>query len=174
MIEGGRPQALLATAAATIAGWYTVATTTSFPGVASRLVALGLAAVLVAVILGSRFTVGAAVLSGLAGAGVEIVAVSAQRWDRVFIVGALWFLVAELGWDSMERRDGRRRSSAVNLVRGREVGTVIVLSLVATVITAALADDAPPRTLTILSLVVVLLSLALVVATRHLARTGPD
>ena len=168
----GRPQALGAVFAAGLAGWITVATTTRFADSATRFVWFGLAIFLLAVVLGSRFAVGGAVLVALTGAAIEIGTVPVQRWDRSFAIACLWYVAAELAWDSMERRDGRHRSLAVDIERTREVATVVAATLVATVMAAALVGSAPPRSLVVLAAAVAALALGLVTATRRLLATG--
>ncbi len=168
----GRPQALAAIATAVLAGWVTVATTTQFTDSTTRFVGFGLVIFALALILGSRFAIGGAVLVALVGAVIEIGTVPVQRWERSLAIACLWYLAAELAWDSMERRDGRQRSVAVDLERVRELATVIVATLVVTVVAAALVDAAPPRTLVVLAVTVGVMATGLVVATRHLLSTG--
>lgn len=171
MIGRGRTEALLAVVAAGLAGWTTVATTTRFADSALRFVGLGLVAFLVAVLTGSRFAVGGAVLVALVGAVIEIGTVPVQRWERSLIIAGLWYVAAELAWDSMERRDGRDRRLGVAIERAREVGTVLAVSLAATVAAVALVGAAPARTLLVLAVTVGGLAVALIAATRHLTAT---
>lgn len=172
MMRLGRAQALAAVVIAGSACWVTVATTTRFPDSAARFVGIGLVIFVMAVVTGSRFAVGGAILIGLIGAVIEIGTVPVQRWERSLIVACLWYVAAELAWDSMERRDGRIRPMTVAHERLREIGTVVVVSLVATVAAVSLFSAAPPRTLVVLAITVGGLALALIVATRHLTATG--
>lgn len=172
MMGQGRTQALLAVVAAGMAGWITVATTTRFADSALRFVGIGLAVFVVAVLTGSRFAVGGAILVALIGAVIEIGTVPVQRWERSLIIAGVWYVAAELAWDSMERRDGRARRLGVTLERLREVGTVLAVSLGATIAAVALVGAAPPRTLLVLAAAVGGLALALILATRHLTAAG--
>lgn len=172
MIRPGGKQALLAVMAAGLAGWITVATTTRFADSALRFVGFGLVIFVAAVLTGSRFAVGGAVLVALIGAVIEIGTVPVQRWERSLIIAGLWYVAAELAWDSMERRDGRDRRPGVTLERLSEVATVLVVSLGATIAAVALVGAAPPRTLLVLVVTVGGLAFALVIATRQLTATG--
>ncbi len=165
----GRPSALASIILAGFAGWYTVATTTRFPDAVTQFVSFGWVVLVLAVVIGSRFAVGSGVLIALAGAVIEIGTVSEQRWGRSLIIACLWYLAAELAWDSMERRDGRRRSQAVELERAREIGYVLVVSSIVTLVAVASAGAAPPRTLLVLALTVGAVALTLAVGARHLA-----
>lgn len=172
MMRLGRVQALVAIVAAGAAGWVTVATTTRFTDSAARFVVIGLVVFAVAVAGGSRFAVGGAILIALIGAVIEIGTVSSQRWERSLIIACLWYVAAELAWDSMERRDARVRSLAVAVDRVREIGTVMVTSLVVTIGAVSLVGAAPPRSLVVLVATVVGLAIALISATRRLSATG--
>lgn len=168
----GRAHALLAVATAGVAGWITVATTSRFADSAARLAGIGLVVFVVSVVTGSRFAVGVGVFCALIGAMVEIGSAPVQRWERSLVIAGLWYVAAELAWDSMERRDGRHRPMAVTLLRFREMGTVLVISLLATVVAVPLVGAAPPRTLVVLAATVGVVALALVAATRRLRTAG--
>ncbi len=172
MRREGRYHTLAALVIAGLAGWVTIATTTRFVESTSRFVGFGLAIFVIAVVTGSRFGVGGAVLVALGGAAIEIGTVPAQRWERSLVIAVLWYLAAELAWDSMERRDGRRRSLEAAVDRIREVGSVVALSVAVTMPAVALAGGAPPRNLVVLAATVGGLAIALIVATRHLTATG--
>lgn len=171
MVRLGRLQALAAVVVAGSAGWVTVATTTRFTDSAARFVGIGLVVFVVAVIGGSRFAVGGAILVALIGAVIEIGTVPVQRWERSLMIACLWYVAAELAWDSMERRDGRIRPPAVAFERAQEIGTVVVVSLVATIVAVSLLGAAPPRTLVVLAVTVGGVALALIGATRRLTAT---
>lgn len=174
MMFGGRSQAVVALILAGLAGWVTIATTTRFTRSTTQFVGFGLAIFLLAVVAGSRFAVGGAVMVALAGAVIEIGTAADQGWDRPLIIACLWYAAAELAWDSMECRDGRNRSPAAALERLGEVATVLVASLVAIVLAVAIMGSAPPRTLAVLAATVGVLAIGLIAATRQLAATDSN
>lgn len=174
MMRLGRAQALLAITTAGLAGWITVATTSRFADSAARLAGIGLFVFVASVVTGSRSAVGAGVFCALVGAVVEIGTVPVQRWERALLIAGLWYVAAELAWDSMERRDGRERPPAVTLLRFREMGTVLVISLLATVVAVSFVGAAPSRTLLVMAVTLGVVALALIAATRRLHTAGAD
>lgn len=89
----------------------------------------------------------------LLGAGlITVVGVTGTLWVRALVVGVLWYLSAELGWEAIERRDGVRRTREFNSRRLDEVSYVVLMSMGVTGLAFALSAVAPLRTTVILGL----------------------
>ena len=170
-LRPGRLQAaaavvLAAVTAAVIAG---VSTRADFAG---RLAIVGVVFFAIALALGSARFVGIATVPVLGSAMVAAGGADDPAWVRSIVVGCLWYLAVELAWDSIERRDGGERSSALVHRRVHEVATVVTLSLVVTIAGFAASGVAPQRMLLTQGPIVVGLIAALGLAARHVATTG--
>ena len=149
-----------------------VITTDRYATNAGQLAGIGLALFVVGVLAGSSSIVAFGTLPMLGAAMIEIGANPGDGWIRAAVVGSLWFVSLEMAWDAIERRDGHRRSKAVNFRRMQEVSTVVVGAFAVPLVVLALVTAfTPQRTLAVQALVVGGLAVAMISAIRHLAKT---
>ena len=169
MIVNGRLQTALAIIAAALCIAALVLTTSEEAvSAAARLAGFGFLIFVGAVVLGSSGWAGAATIPVLGAALIDVGLDPEPDWLRAGIVGALWFVSLELGWDAIERRDGHRRSSAVNRQKTIEVVTVVLLTLGVAVVVSLLADVTVQRTLLLQAAALFGLAIGLALAIRHL------
>lgn len=104
----------------------------------------------------------------LLGAGlITVVGVTGTLWVRALVVGVLWYLAAELGWEAIERRDGVPRTKEFSSRRLDEVSHVVLMSMGVTGLAFALSALAPLRTTVILALALAALIASLGALTRR-------
>ncbi len=85
-------------------------------------------------------------------------------WTRSILIGCLWYLAVEVGWDAIGRRKELRRVGQPGRRRIHEVATVLTLSVGMSTMAALLADTAPERTLILQGGLVLSILSALVLA----------
>ena len=93
------------------------------------------------------------------------------EWVRSMIVGCLWYVALELAWDSIERRNGVARSSALELRRTNEVAVVVVVALAVSVGGYALSFLHLPRNLAGQGAILIALFAVLLVVGRFITAT---
>jgi len=74
-------------------------------------------------------------------------------WIRALVIGCLWFVTIETGWEALDRRDGSRRSAGSVAWRVQEVTTVVVVALILGLVAAVSTSLAPSRTVLLQALV---------------------
>lgn len=139
---------------------------------AGRLAIVGVVLLAAALVIGSARLVGLTTLPILGSALVASVAAEDPAWVRSIVVGILWYVVAELAWDAIERRDRVRRTTAFRDRRIDETTTVILVTFAAAGLGLLASSQAPVRTAFALGPIIIGLLVALVVTTRHLRRTA--
>ena len=168
----GRGQAIAALAvAAAFAG---LVVGSSDIRVAAGLVIAGYVVLLTALSWGSARLVGMATLPMLGGALAASTAGAQPAWALASILGILWYLAAELAWDSIERRDGGRRSTALIGRRIDETATVVVMAF--GIAAAGLAASAwtPVRTMAVVVTAVGAVLTLMVWGTRRLRASAEE
>ena len=151
-----------------------IVTATDFEWLTSRLAVGGLIVFVIGTAAGSERVVGAATAPLLGSALLGATAADQVAWGRSMVIGCVWYVAVELAWASIERRDGSQRSAAVTVRRLQEVATVVVVALIVSLVGLAGSMLAPERTLVIQMAAIAAVLAALVVAVRHLVRTGPQ
>lgn len=135
-------------------------------------VTLGVSALIVlavALLFGLRSVIGVSAVPVL-GAIITESAMSDQSLSiRSLVIGCLWFLVVEMGYEALDRRDGSLRASTATLRRVYEVGAVIVVALVVGLVSLLAATLALPRDLVLQTVALVFVLAGLTIVTRHLA-----
>lgn len=122
----------------------------------------------IALMLGSRGMVGATTVPILASALFSTAGLDETAWIRAAAVGVLWFVAAELAWDSIERRDGLRRTRAYTSKRVDETTTVVLVSLGVSGAVFLLADRAPLRTVFVIGIALTAVAWAALAVAGHL------
>lgn len=133
-----------------------------------RLAIAGVVLFMVTLGLGSSRLVMVTSVPILGSAIATVVGDPDPAWVRGLVIGVLWYVAAELAWDSIERRDAVRRTGAVNDRRINEISTVVGLTLLLTVAAIVLSGRAPLRTIFVLGLAIVAVAMALTLAASRL------
>ena len=167
-LADGWPQALEALLLAGAAAGVIAASSWGRSQTAGRLAFFGIVVFLIALIWGSGLLVGLASLPVLVAALVSTIGGDSPAWIRALVVGVLWFLAAELGWDAIERRDGVRRTAAYNSRRIDEAITVVLLSLAVTLAAFLTSETAPLRTAFVIAIALLAIAGAIGVAAQKL------
>jgi hypothetical protein len=170
-LADGWPQALGALFLAGAAAGVIAASSWSRSQSAGRLAIFGIVLFLIALIWGSELLVGLASLPVLVAALVSTVGGDNPAWIRALVVGVLWFLAAELGWDAIERRDGVRRTAAYSNRRIDEATTIVLLSLAVTLAVFLASRTAPLRTVFVMAIALLAIAAAIGGAAQRL-RSG--
>lgn len=168
ILAEGWPQALGALLLAGAATGVIAASSWSRSQTSGRLAIFGIAVFVIALIWGSELLVGLASLPVLVAALVSTVGGDNPAWIRALVVGVLWFLAAELGWDAVERRDGVRRTTAYNNRLIDEAITVVLLSLAVTLAVFLTSGAAPLRTVFVMAIGLLAIAATLGVAAQRL------
>jgi hypothetical protein len=126
-----------------------------------RLAVIGAALFVLALLLGSARFLGVSSLLGLAALLATTLGSDMTSWVRALVVGALWYLAVELGWDAIERRDGVRRTPAYVNRRLEETSTVVLLSVVLTAGVFFASEMAPLRTILVIATALIGIAVAL-------------
>lgn len=145
-------------------------------GAGTRVAAAGVALFAGALLFGSTRVLGLTTLPVLGGAFLAVAGAAEPAWVRSILLGGLWYVVVELAWDAIERRDGAARSPGFSNRRINEVTTVVILALGISTMAFLLSSYAPPRTLFAVGAVVLILLAGLAAATRRVrgASSGND
>lgn len=173
LFHDGGPQGLAAVAAAITTAAVIVASASSDDELAGRLAIVGAVVFVIALALGSARIVGATSLPVLGSALASSAGAGDPAWVRSILLGCLWYVAVELAWDSIERRDGARRGTALDLRRTNELAAIVVISLAVTVSAYAASSFDVPRTLARQFLLIVAVIAALVLTIRHVVATAP-
>ena len=170
----GWPQAVAATATVIAAVAVVAASSWDRDQTPGRLAITGAIMFVFALALGTRGLVGASGFVILAAALFTTAGIEEPAWIRSAAVGVLWFVAAQLAWDSIERRDGVGRTSAYTSRRIDETTSVIILSLVVTGAVFALSTAAPARTVFVIGLSLLGIAVGLLITTRGLRTPRGD
>ena len=81
----------------------------------------------------------------LFAAGIEAAFGDEPTWMRSLIVGCLWFVAVEAGWEAIDRRSGARVSTAAIARRLQEICTVVVVTAAVALAATISVGAAPPR-----------------------------
>lgn len=165
---------LIETALTLLLGSVTVAvvwlTATEVVRLTVTLAVVALIVLALAVLFGLRSVIGVSAVP-VFGAIIAESAISDQSLSvRSLVIGCLWFLVVEMGYEALDRRDGSLRSSTATLRRLYEVGTVVVVALGVGLVSLMVATFGLPRDLVLQTVALVLVLAGLTMVTRHLAR----
>jgi hypothetical protein len=171
VLAAGWPQASGALVMVVAAGGVIAASSWSRSQTAGRLAILGVALFVIALVLGSGLLIGLTTLPFFVAELVSSIGGDNPAWIRAVVVGVLWYLAAELGWDAIERRDGVRRTAAYNHRRLNEANTVVLLSLVVTAAVFLVSSVAPVRTLIVIAVALLGFAAVLAGAAQRLRRT---
>lgn len=172
-LRNGWPQAVGALLVVAANTGLTAASTWSESQTAGRVAIFGVVMFVIALGLGSGRLVTATSLPILGAGLVSLIGEVDPAWVRAMAVGVLWYVAAELAWESIERRDGAGRTRAHTARRIDEVTTVVMVALAVSSVAIALsATVAPVRTIVISAFVLVGLALAMSAAARGLRRSG--
>ena len=167
-LRPGAAQAVAALVLATATATLIAVVSWSEVNGASRSALVGLLTFGVALVLGSGRVVGASSLPMLGGALLWVAASDQRVWVASMVVGLLWYVALELAWDSIERRRGGTRTSAMSDRRIQEVSTVVALSLVASIGAFTLSGAGPERSALVEATIVAGLLVVLAATSRHL------
>lgn len=174
VLAGGWAQALVAVLLVATAAGVIAVSSWSRSQTAGRLAILGVALFVLALIIGSGLLVGLTTLPLFAAALVSTPGGGNPAWARVVIIGAFWYLAAELGWDAIERRDGVRRTKAYNQRRIDEANTVILLTVGITATLYLISSAAPIRTVFVIGAALLGVAAALALAAQRLRDSGDE
>ena len=172
LLRPGRFQAVAAVVLAAATAAVIAAPTSARADFGGRLAMVGVVAFVIALAVGSARAVGLATVPVLGSALIATSGADDPDWVRSIVVGCLWYVAVELAWDSIERRDGGERTSALVHRRVHEVATVVTLSLIVTISGFLASGVAPPRTLLTQGPIVVGLLAAIGLTSRHLVKTS--
>lgn len=171
-LRAGWVQTVAALVLAAVTATLIAVSTSSLSGVAGRLAIASVVVFAVATLLGSARVVGLTTVPVLGAALMASATTEEPAWVRSMVLGCIWYVAVELAWDSIERRDGGHRSSALDHRRAFEVATVVVISLAVTSAGFAASTLAPQRTLFAQAAMVLVVLAALGFAIRHVDATA--
>jgi len=170
LVRTGRMHGLGALALAGLFVAIVVSSTGGQSAIAARLAISGLVLVALALAVGSPVLVGGSTLPMLGAALVASGSASQPTWVRSIVLGCLWYVAAELAWESIERREGVECTPAFNDRRVNEIANVVVLALCATTAGFAMSSFAPTRSVVAAGLATVPLLIGLTLASQRLNR----
>jgi hypothetical protein len=170
-LQNGVAQALMALVVAAASAATIAVSHWTAGNVAGRFALAGVVVFAIGLAFGSARLVGVASLPVLGSALLASATGESPAWVRSIVVGCLWYVAVELAWDSIERRNGVKRSSALEFRLFNEVASVVVISLGVTVVAYAASGLDAPRTVIGQAAIVVALFAALLFATRRLTAT---
>ncbi len=171
-LNNGAIQALMALLVAAASAATIAAPDWTADNVAGRFALSGVVLFAIGLALGSARLVGVAALPVLGSALFSSATGESPAWVRSIVVGCLWYLAVELAWDSIERRNGVKRSSDLELRRINEVAVVVVISLGVTVSAYAASSLDAPRTLIGQAAILTALFAALLLVIRQLTASS--
>lgn len=140
--------------------------------IVGQLAGFGVIAFCVSVWFGARQLAGFASVPVLGSELIEVSASDESIWIQTLIVGCLWYVTVEVGWEAIERRDASQHSRAAVLQRSREVITVVALSLIGGVMALVTVSVAPVRTLPVQALVIIGVLSLFVMSLRHVSASS--
>lgn len=119
-------------------------------------------------LIGSARWIGIASVPLLIAAGIEAGFGEDPTWIRSVIIGCLWFVSVEAGWEAIDRRRGARYTSTANFRRIQDVLTVLGLAVTIGLIATIAATLAPARSVLLQAAVIGGLLLAFLAMVRSL------
>ncbi len=174
VVRAGWPLSLAALAAAALTALLIGLWAVNIEWLAIRLGVAGAVVLAAGLLVGSSGLVGLATLPALAGAVIGLDRPEGHAWGRALLLAVLWYVAVELAWAAIERRDGTRRTPAVDRLRVQEVATVVTVVVVVGVAGSLLTTVAPVRTVPVRGLAVLAVLAGVVAIGRHLTgRSAP-
>ncbi len=169
MIRPGLWFSVVAIVAAGVTAWVAWATSSEGRTVVLQLGVLAVVVFSGFLLIGAGRWIGVASLPMFGATAVEIGFADDPTWMRSIIIGALWFVTLEAGWEAIDRRSGSTYSAAATARRLQEVGTVLGLSLLIGLLATLAATVAPCRSVLIQGLVIGIFLLGLIAFGRLVA-----
>ena len=170
-LRKGWRQTLGAVLLVALASFLTGSATWSTSQTGGRVAIIGAVLFMLALLLGSGRALGLSSLLGLAALLATTLPYDMTSWVRALVVGALWYMAVELGWDAIERRDGVRRTPSYVSRRLEETSTVVLISVVLTAAVFLVSEMAPLRTMLVVATAIIGIAVALGVVASRLRRS---
>jgi hypothetical protein len=168
-VRPGWPAAVAGVVVAAATSLWLIRTGETWLWLSPRLVLAGLALYVLSVGMGLQRGIGCAAVPVLTAAVFSEDVTGGIDWGRPLIIGCMWYVASELGWESIERSD-IVASRAVGSQRQREVATVVIVTIAIGLLAAGAATFAPTRTLLLRAFAVVAVVAALGAALNRLNR----
>jgi hypothetical protein len=143
-VRPGWPAAVAGVVVAAATSLWLIRTGETWLWLSPRLVLAGLALYVLSVGMGLQRGIGCAAVPVLTAAVFSEDVTGGIDWGRPLIIGCMWYVASELGWESIERSD-IVASRAVGSQRQREVATVVIVTIVIGLLAAGAATFAPTR-----------------------------
>lgn len=122
--------------------------------VVNQLLVLALIGYVIPLFLGSARWLGLSSVPLLGAAVIEAGFGDEPTWMRSLVIGCLWFMAVEAGWEAIDRRSGARYTTAATARRLQEVFTVVGISVFIGAAATLGAALAPARSILLQALVV--------------------
>lgn len=145
-----------------------ITTASAQPDAVLPLALTTMASFAVLLLLGSRAFIGWTTLGVLGAVAIESGAGTEPAWTRALIIGCLWFVAVEAGWEAIDRRDGAEHTTSAQLSRVQDVAVVVGVALGVGLVAIAATAFAPVRSVALQALVLFTLVAALLMFARTL------
>jgi hypothetical protein len=148
------PFTLVAAAAAAAVALGVSATAVEGQVVVDQLLGLAMIIYVGSLLVGSARWIGASSIPLLGASAIEAGFGDEPTWMRSLVIGCLWFVAVEAGWEAIDRRGGATYTMAATARRLQEVATVVGVSSVIGAAATLAAALAPTRSIPLQGLVV--------------------